>query len=134
MDLKNALYNAAKDKGKAEAYNPLLQGGQKLIPSVTRVFSQSREMYIYFQVYGPGAAADRPLIAFVSFYRDNVKVFETPALAVTDAQDNKLKTAPVTFNLPLDRLAPGRYNCQVTVLDPGGNKAAFWQAPVVVVP
>jgi VWFA-related protein len=134
VDMKEALYNAAKDKGKAEAYNPLLQGGQKLIPSVTRVFSQSRELYIYFQVYGTGAGADRPLIAFASFYRDNAKVFETPALAVTDAQDNKLKTAPVTFNLPLDRLAPGRYNCQVTVLDPGGSKAAFWQATVVVVP
>jgi len=31
-------------------------------------------------------------------------------------------------------LEPGRYECQVTVLDPGGSKAAFWRAPIVVVP
>ena len=31
-------------------------------------------------------------------------------------------------------LAPGRYDCQVTVVDPTGQKAAFWQAPVAIVP
>jgi hypothetical protein len=38
------------------------------------------------------------------------------------------------FSLPLERFAPGRYDCQVTVLDPGARKAAFWRAPIVVVP
>ena len=33
-----------------------------------------------------------------------------------------------------ERVAPGRYECQVTVLEPTGEKAAFWQAPVIVVP
>jgi hypothetical protein len=36
--------------------------------------------------------------------------------------------------VPLDRLEPGNYDCQVTVLDPEGEKAAFWQAPMVVLP
>jgi hypothetical protein len=27
-----------------------------------------------------------------------------------------------------------RYECQVTVLDPTGRKAAFWQASIVVLP
>ena len=41
VDLKDALYNAAKEgPGKEEAANPLVQNGQKLIPSVTRVFSK----------------------------------------------------------------------------------------------
>jgi hypothetical protein len=39
----------------------------------------------------------------------------------------------VRFQFPLNKLAPGRYNCQVTVLDPAGNKAAFWQKPVMLV-
>src|SRR5579862_3722116 len=133
VPLQEAIYNA-RDKGKAEAFNPLLQNGRKLIPSVTRVFTQSREMYVYLQVYGPGADPARPLIAFATFYRDGDKIYETPPLAITDALDNKLKTAPVSFDIPLTHLAPGKYNCQVTVLDPGGSKAAFWQAPVVVVP
>ena len=32
------------------------------------------------------------------------------------------------------KLPAGEYNCQVTVLDPTGQKAAFWQAPVMLVP
>jgi hypothetical protein len=129
VDMKEALYNASKDKGKAEAFNPLLHDGQKLIPSVTRVFRKSREMYVYFQAY----LAGQPVIAYASFYRENTKSFETPPLAVTGAQDNKLKTAPVSFDVPLGRLAPGKYNCQITVLDPVSGKAAFWQAQVVIV-
>ena len=42
VDFKDALFNAAKDKGKAEAVSPLVQDGQKLMPSVTRVFSRTQ--------------------------------------------------------------------------------------------
>src|SRR5438046_1814376 len=39
VDMKEALFNAAKDKSAgAQAANPLVVEGQKLIPSVTRVF------------------------------------------------------------------------------------------------
>ena len=40
VDLKQAIYDAAKakDRAKDEAVNPLVQDGKKLIPSVTRVF------------------------------------------------------------------------------------------------
>ncbi len=34
---------------KTQATNPLVADGRKLIPSVTRVFSKSREMYVYLQ-------------------------------------------------------------------------------------
>jgi hypothetical protein len=133
VDLKDALYTA-KDKDKSGATNPLIQGGQKLIPSVNRVFSKSRELFVYLQAYQSGATPEKPLIAFVTFYRGQTKAFETPPLAVTAAMDNKLKTAPLGFSLSLSKLQPGKYNCQVTVLDPAGQKAAFWQAPVLLVP
>jgi hypothetical protein len=35
---------------------------------------------------------------------------------------------------PLANLRPGEYECEVNVLDPGGQKAAFWRAPVMVIP
>ena len=129
VDLKDAIYNAAKDKGKAEAFNPLVNDGQKLIPSVTRVFRKSREMYVYLQAYLAGV----PVIAYATFYREKAKVFETTPFQVTGAEDNKLKTAPVSFQIPLDRLAPGNYNCQITVLDPASGRAAFWRTPVAIV-
>jgi VWFA-related protein len=129
-----ALYNAAKDKGKSEMISPLVQDGQKLLPSVTRVFSRAKDMYVYLQAYEPTATVTQPLVAFVTFYRGQSKAFETPPLQVTEALANKLKTMPMKFSIALAKLPPGRYNCQVTILDPAGAKAAFWQAPVVLVP
>ena len=132
VDLRDALYTAGK--GKAPDLNPLILDGQKLIPSVTRVFSKSRDMYVYLQAYQPGAANIQPLVAFVTFYRGQAKAFETPPLQVTEGLDHRLKTVPLGFSLSLSKLPPGEYNCQVTVLDPTSQKAAFWQAPVMLIP
>jgi VWFA-related protein len=131
IDMHEALYTAGKDKDQAA--NPLVQEGMKLVPSVTRVFSKSRDMYIYLQAYEPGAPSTKPLVAFVTFYRGQAKAFETSPLPVTEGLNNYLKTVPLKFDLALSQLTPGRYNCQVTVLDPTGQKAAFWQAPVLLV-
>jgi VWFA-related protein len=134
IDFKDALFNAAKDKGKSETVSPLVQDGQKLIPSVTRVFSRTGDFYVYLQAYEPNAATVQPLVAFVTFYRGQAKAFETPPLPITEAVANRLKSMPMKFSIALNKLQPGRYNCQVTVLDPAGQKAAFWQAPVMLVP
>ncbi len=132
IDLRDALYTAGKDK--EQITNPLVQDGRKLIPSVTRVFSRGREMYVYLQAYEPDAGSPRPLVAFVTFYRGHSKAFETRPLPVADALKNRLNTMPLKFGIALEKLSPGRYTCQVTVLDPGARKAAFWQAPLMIVP
>jgi VWFA-related protein len=135
-DQRNALFNASKGKtaAAADAANPMITDGQKLIPSVTRVFSRSRDMYVFLQAYERGATATQPLVAFVTFYRGQTKAFETSPLAVTEGLDMKTKALPLRFDLALDKLPPGEYNCQVTVLDTTAQKAAFWQAPVMLVP
>src|SRR5205807_4080074 len=71
VDLKDAIYNAAKtkDQEKEALVNPLVQNGKKLIPSVTRVFSRGRDLYVYLQAYQSAAATPQPLVAFVSFYQ-----------------------------------------------------------------
>ena len=52
---------------------------------------------------------------------------------MTDGLDPRSKAVPLRFTVPL---GPGTrpVECQVHVLDPGGSKAAFWRAPIVVVP
>jgi hypothetical protein len=104
------------------------------MPSVTRVFSKSRDLYVFLQAYEHGATEAQPLVAFVGFYRGDVKAFETAPLAVTGALQGRAKALPLRFSLPLGDIAPGKYDCQVTVLDATGQKAAFWRAPVVIVP
>jgi VWFA-related protein len=133
VPLNDAIYSV-KQKADAEAANPLVYRGQKLIPSVTRVFSRGRDLYVFVQAYQRGQTTTQPLVAFVSFYRGEVKAFETTPLAVTDGLDAKTKAVPLRFSMPLEALAPGRYECQVTVLDATAQKVAFWRAPIVVIP
>jgi VWFA-related protein len=136
VDLKDALYNAqkAKDRTKEEEVNPLVQNGQKLIPSVTRVFRQGQSMYVYWQAYEQSVTATQPLIAFVSFYREQTKALETAPIQITTSLNNRLQTLPFSFSIPLQGLAPGEYDCQISVLDPTTQKASFWRAPVKVIP
>ncbi len=137
QDMGEALFNATKDKEKnatQQAVNPLVQDGMKLIPSVTRVFSKSKPMWVYAQAYQQGAEPPQPLAAFLTFYRGTVKVFETAPVAITERVPGRLNTMPIKLNFNLDSLATGEYQVQLTVLNPGAEKAAFWQAPVMVVP
>lgn len=136
VELKDALYNAEKKKAEQieESVNPLVQQGAKLIPSVTRVFTRDQEMHVYLQAYEQGATQPQPLLAYVTFYRGATKAFETRPMQVTKAWDNRVRTMPLTFDVPLKQLPPGTYNCQVTVLNPSGERAAFWQAPIMLLP
>ena len=147
VDTKDALYtvNKGKEQVKNDAKNPLVQEGLKLIPSVTRVFSTAREMYVFLQAYqGAPAAATAttaaaeakpatPLVAFVSLYRQGKKAFESPSIAVTPQPESRLGVVPLSFNIGLGGLAPGQYQCQVTVLDPAGHRVAFWVNPIMLV-
>ena len=136
VDLKDAIYNASKEKeqSKENAANPLFLNGQKLIPSVTRVFSRSRDFFVYLQAYEQGVTSVEPLITYVSFYQGQTKVFETKPMEVSTSMINNLKTMPLRFNIGLGSLSPGEYQCQVTVLNPTEKKSNFWQAPITIVP
>ncbi len=136
VDLKNAIYNAgkAKDQEKEALVNPLVQNGKKLIPSVTRVFNRGRDLYVYLQAYQPAAAKAKPLVAFVSLYQGQTKVFETQPMAVTPAATNRLGAVPLSFSIGLNQLPAGEYDCQVTVLDPTEMKGSFWQSQIKLVP
>jgi VWFA-related protein len=148
VDVNDALYNAMRGKKqtKDDTANPLVQNGQKLIPSVTRVFDIDRPMYVYLQAYERDKAgvtntaesaadpAATPLFAYVSFYRDQKLAMETPPIAVTPEPTTRLGVVPLNFQVRLGKLKPGQYQCQVSVLDPSGRRAAFWQGSVMLVP
>lgn len=132
-DLKDAVFNALKTKDRNEKDNPLVVEGQKMIPSVTRVFSKSKDMYVFLQAYQPKADTAHPIVAFVSLYKGQTKALETPPIQVTTPVSARLKTMPLRFTVSLASLQPGEYDCQVTVLDPDDQKASFWQAPIEVI-
>jgi hypothetical protein len=166
--MKDALYNAERGKEamKDIAANPLVEDGRKIIPSVTRVFSAQRQLYVYLQAYRGAATAKAPatagsqasttpkssaisqpatsqpatndssipLIAFVGLYRNQQKIFETTAKALTSQSTARLGTVPIRFDINLAGIAPGEYQCQVSILDPENHRVAFWVGPLALVP
>jgi hypothetical protein len=112
-------------------------------------------MYVYLQAYqkdiaAPAAAAqastggavaaaaqdidtNAPLFAWVTFYRDQKMVLETPPVAMTAQTTTRLGVVPFSFRIGLGALAAGQYQCQISVLDPAGHRTAFWQGSVMVV-
>jgi hypothetical protein len=107
-----------------------VSNGTKLLPSVTRVFSASRDLDVRFDVYRTDGATNGPLLAFVSLYRDGREQLDSAAvkLPVTSI------VTPFRLTVPLVGVASGTYDCQVSVLDLGQQKVKFWRAPIVVAP
>jgi VWFA-related protein len=141
VNVTDALYNVnhGKKEKKNLAVNPLVVKGEKLIPSVTRVFKTEHEMYVFLQAYEgslPGSTAQTagrsPLIAYVGLYRDGENFLETPARATLPEPESRLGTVPFSFIVPLNGIPPGRYECQVSVLDPANHRLAFWLAPMLI--
>jgi hypothetical protein len=126
-----ALFSV-QQKVPSDAANPLVHEGQRLIPSVTRTFHAHQPLFVFLQAYERDAQTMRPLVAFVTFYRDGMKAFETGMLGVSEGWDKRSKAVPIRFTIPLAGLGPGSYDCQVTVLDPSGGRAAFWRAAIAV--
>ena len=148
VNLNDAIYNAskAKDTAKNNAVDPLVQDGKRLIPSVTRVFSTGHEIYVSFQAYkppaSPAAAAPnaqtpapeaQPVFAFVTLYQGGKKMYETQPQSVVPTATSRLGTMRLNFDLGVDSLPRGSYDCQVTVIDPSTQKAAFWRAAITLV-
>ena len=132
-DQSKLLANAVSDRRLINA-NPLVQNGQKLIPSVTRVFRKEQSMYVFLEAYEPNAKATQPIVASLTFYRGKVKAFESEPVEISEGLNANTGALPVRFAVPLGKFEPGRYTCQVSVVNPTGQRFAFWRAPVILLP
>jgi len=109
---------------------PLEMDGTKIIPSVTRYFTQQQTLYVFFQAYYPEKGANQEafdantLRAGLVFFRGGVQINDTPLLAPT-ALDPKTHTASFRISLPLAKLPTGRYTVQAVVIAAGTQQSAF---------
>ena len=115
----------------ADAINPLVHDGRKVVPSVTRVFTQDRTLHVLLEAY---RREDEPFAAYLALYREGGKVIETPPVVAATGRPDRARAVPLLFALPLQEISVGRYEVQVSVLDPTGARVAFWRAPLLVVP
>jgi VWFA-related protein len=132
-----AVAGAATKKRKLLAASPLVQDNLKLAPSVTRVFRRDQNLYVYLEVYDPAADPEDhqlSLVGELAFLRGKRKAFQSPPVRLSETAPGRPGVLPVRFETPLRDLTPGRYICQVTLVDQVGKRFAFARAPVVVLP
>ena len=127
----NAAVGAAEKQKKLLSANPLVQDGQKLVPSVTKVFRKSQSLYVYSEIYEPGAQPS--VAATLSIFRGRVKEFESNPVRLTQVGPHP-GTLPIEFQVPLSQLKPGKYTAQLNVIDEAGGKFAFRRSPLVLIP
>jgi VWFA-related protein len=115
------------------AGSPLEMEGEKIVPSVTRFFTQQQTLYVFFQAYYPEKTdKSEPLDpatlrAGLVFFRGGVQLNATPLLPPT-AVDPKTRTASYRISLPLAKLPSGHYTVQAVAIAAGTQQSAFGRA------
>jgi VWFA-related protein len=135
--VKAAVGTAERINRRAAAANPLIVGEEKVVPNITKVFRRSQNLYIAFDVYDAAAdpADQRARHVNVSMYLFNqkgAKSFEAGPVQATQLASTRPNTVPVQLQVPLKGLAPGRYTCQLNVMDEIGRKFAFPRGTLVI--
>jgi len=133
--LKAALAKADPNSKVAEA-NPLVDEGQQLVPSITRVFRKDQNLFVYMEVYDPTLGSDQKpsVAATLSFYRGKNKLFESEPVHLDSFIPQRGQTLPVKFQVPLSKLPTGIYTCQISLMDENGHKFGFQRAEIKVLP
>jgi len=134
--VKAAVGSADSDK-RALANHPLIQNGQKTVPSITRVFRKDQTLYVYFEVYDPAAdpAAKTPsLSAQMDLLQGARKAFSSPPLRQEKLVPNRPGVTAFSFQVPLAKLSAGQYTAQMNVIDEAGKRFAFPRNSIIVLP
>jgi len=133
--LKAAVGKADPNTKVADS-NPLVEDGQQLVPSITRVFRKDQNLYVYMEVYDPTLGADQKpsVAATLTFYRGKNKMFESEPVRLDTFIPLRGQTLPVQFQVPLIRLPTGVYTCQINLIDENGHKFGFQRAEIKVLP
>jgi VWFA-related protein len=137
--LKAAVGEAEKMPGPRRGVqsNPLIVGQEKVVPNITKVFRRDQNMYISFDVYDALPDPDnyklrRIAVSMSLFNQKGAKAFEAGPLKATELAVTRPNAVPVQLQVPLKGLAPGRYTCQINVIDEIGRKFAFPRTAMVV--
>jgi VWFA-related protein len=132
----------AKNPKKLIENNPLMNDkGDKLVPNVTKVFHPGQDMFVYLEVYDPTIPDSLPerfrvadVEATLALYSHNKMVFETKPFSAHQLLVKRNGVLPVRIQLPISGIKPGRYACQVNVIDEFGRKFAFPRTELAVLP
>lgn len=138
--------------------NPMVRDGAEWVPNVAHLFRQDQHFYVMYEVYDPAkeknaAEADaataenakssglkaRPstsgvrVLTSIEFLKGGSKVYETPLVEAKTLNFPERGAVGFQFEVPLDKLQPGMYTCQVNVIDDAGGTFSFPRSAVRIV-
>jgi VWFA-related protein len=136
----SAQVGGVKNGKKLLAENPLIQNGEQLVPSVTKVFRPGQKLFAFVEVYDPKIPDALPenfrrpeVEASLAVYRGDKKVLETPPARATLLDPRRPAALPVWLELAVDKIPAGKYECQVNLIDEFGSKFAFPRSSFAII-
>lgn len=155
MKLSSIVLSNQRTANNRRSPSPLVRDGEEWVPNVPHVFRQDQHMYFLYEVYDPTkqgaapaaapaagakpAAAVKPdvkapvkVLTSIQFMSNGVKVFETPLVEADAINVPDRDAVAFQFDVPLSKLKPGNYTCQVNVIDDAGGSFSFPRLAVII--
>jgi VWFA-related protein len=141
--LKMSSIVLASMRQPSKKQDPLVRNGQEYVPNISHVFRQDQHLYLLYEIYAPARekpAADAPkgtkpgikLLSSLELLQGSTKVYETPLVQARAVNVDGRDAVAIELDVPLDKLKPGPYVCQLNVVDDVGGSFAFPRFAVLV--
>jgi VWFA-related protein len=142
LKLSSILLASQRNASKKED-DLLVRNGQEYVPNISHVFRQDQHMYLLYEVYDPAkekASENEPkgsksginLMSSLELIQGATKVYETPVVQAKTINVAGRGAVAIELDLPLDKLKPGQYVCQLNVIDDAAGSFAFPRFAVLV--
>jgi VWFA-related protein len=140
--LKMSSIVLAAQRKPSKQENPLVRDGEEYVPDIAHIFRQDQHMYLLYEVYDParekaenlskGAKPGVNVLSSLELIQGSTKVYESPLVQARTINVEGRDAVAVEMNVPLDKLKPGQYLCQLNVIDDAAGSFAFPRFVVLV--
>jgi VWFA-related protein len=140
--LKMSSIVLAASRQPSKRQDPLVRNGEEYVPNISHVYRQDQHMYLLYEIYSParekadnlpkGTKPGINLLSSLELIQGSTKVFETPIVQAKQINVEGRDAVAFEMDVPLDKLKPGQYLCQLNVVDDAGGSFAFPRFAVLV--
>jgi VWFA-related protein len=142
--LKMSSIVLAATRQPSKEKDPLVRDGEEYVPNISHVYRQDQHMYLLYEIYNParekadnlpkGTKPGINLLSSLELIQGSTKVFETPIVQARQINVADRDAVAFEMDVPLDKLKPGQYLCQLNVIDDAAGSFAFPRFAVLVRP
>jgi hypothetical protein len=145
LKLSSILLASQREPSKKD--EPLVRNGQQYVPNISHVFRQDQHMYLLYEIYEParektqentpkgaklGSKPGINVLSSLELIQGATKVYETPVVQARAINVAGREAVAIELDVPLDKLKPGQYVCQLNVIDDAAGSFAFPRFAVLV--